>query len=131
MRRSIAHPLIAAFIAILSTACNDHKGLSITEIKPNRGPFMGGDPVHIFGTGFSATQGMQIYFGKNKARSPVIKESGEIIVEPPAGNINETVDVEIIFDDSKRMLSPKAYTYIDPTDTKEKPPGAPASSSAP
>ena len=105
--------ILLSTVALLSascllTGCPEKKGLSVTQITPDRGPYLGGDPVHIFGTGFSTTQGMVIYFGKNKARAPVIKESGEIIVEPPAGTIGETVDVEIDFDDSRKLVSPKA-----------------------
>ena len=117
------------FLVLGATGCPEKKGLSVTQITPDRGPYLGGDPVHIFGTGFSTTQGMLIYFGKNKARAPVIKESGEIVVEPPAGTIGETVDVEIDFDDSRKLISPKAYTYIDPS-AIDKPPGAASSSSS-
>ena len=32
----------------------------------------------ITGSGFTPTQDITVYFGKNKAKPPVIKESGEI-----------------------------------------------------
>ena len=103
-------------------ACDEKKELAVTKIYPKRGPFMGGDPVTITGTGFSPQQGITIYFGKKKAKPPVIKESGEIVVEPPAGDIGTTVDVEIVFDDAKTLKIPAAYTYFDPTDIKAPPP---------
>lgn len=97
-------------------ACNEkQEGISVSNIHPRRGPYMGGDPVTISGTGFSATLIDSIHFGKNKARPPVVKENGDIIVEPPAGQVNETVDIEIILNDARAVKIPNAYTYIDPT----------------
>ncbi|HKA88680.1 MAG TPA: IPT/TIG domain-containing protein [Haliangiales bacterium] len=95
--------------------CEEKKDISVSEIFPKRGPFMGGDPVTIKGTGFSASQGITIYFGKKKARPPVIKGTDEIIVEPPAGEPGASVDVEIEFADSRRLKLEKAYSYYDPT----------------
>jgi len=111
MRRSL---LLLPFLLFL-WGCEEKKEISVTEIFPTRGPFMGGDPVTIKGTGFSASQGITIYFGKKKARSPKIKGSDEIIVEPPAGEPGSTVDIEIEFADSRRLRREKAYTYYDPT----------------
>ncbi len=102
-------------LCFLLLGCEEKKDISVTDIFPKRGPFMGGDPVTIKGTGFTAAQGITVYFGKKKARPPVIKESGEIIVEPPAGEVGSTVDVEIEFADSRRLVLPKAYSYYDPT----------------
>jgi hypothetical protein len=110
--------LVAA--VLLFGACDQKKELAVTKIHPKRGPYMGGDPVRITGTGFSTTQGIKVYFGKNAAGPPVIKEGGEIIVDPPAGEVGQTVDVEIVFDDARTLKIPKAYTYIDPTDVKPK-----------
>jgi hypothetical protein len=119
----LSWPLVLLLpLTFLLLACEEKKEssvgdkeISVTDMFPKRGPFMGGDPVTIKGTGFSAAQGIIIYFGKKKARPPVIKESGEIIVEPPAGETGSTVDVEIEFADSRRLVLPKAYTYYDPT----------------
>src|SRR5688572_19560758 len=105
--------------AVFLTACNEKKELSVTKIYPKRGPYLGGDPVTISGSGFSPTQGIKVYFGKRPAGPPVIKETGEIVVEPPAGEVGQTVDVEIVFDDARTLKIPKAYTYFDPTDLKK------------
>src|SRR5262249_44258868 len=102
---------------LLGLACSEKKELGVSKIYPTRGPYIGGDPVTISGTGFSPTQGITVYFGKNKARPPIIKENGEIVVEPPSGDIGQTVDVEIVFDDARTVKIPKAYTYFDPTAT--------------
>jgi hypothetical protein len=113
MRRTAL--ILLALVAGL--ACSEKKELGVQKIYPTRGPYIGGDPVTISGTGFSPTQGITVYFGKNKARPPIIKENGEIVVEPPSGDIGQTVDVEIVFDDARTVKIPKAYTYIDPTAT--------------
>jgi IPT/TIG domain-containing protein len=113
--------VVAGAIFAAAGGCNEKKGLSVSpDIKPNRGPYLGGDPVTISGTGFSPTQSVQIYFGSRAAKAPVVKE-GEIVVEPPAGEVGKTVDVVLVFPDSKSITIKNAYTYIDPTDLEKKP----------
>lgn len=112
--------LLFALPLLMLAACQGKQELSVTKIYPTRGPYIGGDPVTISGSGFKPTQGISIYFGKNKAKPPVIKENGEIVVEPPAGDVGQTVDVEIVFDDSRSLKIPNAYTYFDPTDIHKK-----------
>ncbi len=113
--------LLPSFLALFLAACQDNHKLTINkEIKPSRGPYLGGDPVTITGTGFSTTQDIKIYFGDKAAKAPVIRENGEIVVEPPAGDVGKTVDVVIVFQDlSKSVTLRNAYTYIDPTDIKK------------
>ncbi len=113
MRRHV----LVLLALLVAAACSEKKELGVSKIYPTRGPYIGGDPVTISGTGFSPTQGITVYFGKNKARPPVIKENGEIVVDPPAGEVGQIVDVEIVFDDARTLKIPKAYTYIDPTAT--------------
>jgi hypothetical protein len=105
------------FLLAMGAACSKKSGVQISGISPKRGPFLGGDPVTITGSGFSSTQGFSVYFGTNKAKNPIVRGDSEIVVSPPAGKENETVDVEIEFDDAHRMKIPKAYTYYDPTKT--------------
>ena len=113
---------LLVFGSLTTVACNEKKELSVTKIYPKRGPYLGGDPVTISGSGFSPTQGIKVYFGKRPAGPPVIKETGEIIVDPPAGEVGQTVDVEIVFDDARTLKIPNAYTYFDPTDLKQQNP---------
>ena len=119
----VALAAVPAFLVGLA-GCEQKKELAVTKIYPKRGPYMGGDPVTISGSGFSPTQGITVYFGKNKAKAPIIKENGEIVVEPPAGENGATVDVEIVFDDARTLKIPQAYTYFDPTDVKKPAEGA-------
>lgn len=112
--------LLAAFFVSGAVGCEQKKELAVTKIHPKRGPFIGGDKVTISGTGFSLSQGLSVYFGKNKASAPLIKENGEIIVDTPAGEVGQTVDIIINFDDARTLTIPGAYTYYDPTDLKAK-----------
>ncbi len=116
MSRSVVVLSVLFLVFVTVVACTQkQEGISVSNIHPRRGPYMGGDPVTISGTGFSSTLIDSIHFGKNKARPPVVKENGDIIVEPPAGQVNETVDIEIILNDARAVKIPNAYTYIDPT----------------
>ncbi len=122
MSRTLLFLVALVAAPALLASCEQKKELAVTKIYPKRGPYIGGDPVTISGSGFSPQQGITIYFGKNKAKPPVIKENGEIEVYPPAGELGATVDVEIVFDDARTLKIPKAYTYFDPTDTSAKKP---------
>ena len=118
--RSFVRVAVAAVlvcIASLVAACSGEKpGVSVKSIHPSRGPYLGGDPVVISGTGFTPTLIDSIRFGKNKApRPPIVKENGDMVVEPPGGAVNQTVDIEIILNDARTIKIPNAYTYIDPT----------------
>jgi hypothetical protein len=114
------HKLVLTVLVLSSglslAACTgDKPGLSVKSIHPSRGPYLGGDPVTISTTGFSSTIIDSIRFGKSKARPPIVKENGDLIVEPPGGTANQTVDIEIILNDARTIKIPGAYTYIDPT----------------
>ncbi len=117
MPRSVLTTTILFCAALAGVSCSEKQGISVKNVNPSYGPYLGGDPVTISGTGFTPTLIDSIRFGKNKARPPVVKENGDIVVEPPAGNPNETVDIEIILNDARIIPIKNAYTYIDPTAT--------------
>lgn len=111
--------LVACFAASLAmglAACKENKGLTITKIDPKTGPHTGGSSVTIFGTGFQSegAKGVKVYFGDKKARVLSFHGDTKLMVEPPSGDLNQTVDVTLIFDDARQMVYPQAYTYIDP-----------------
>jgi hypothetical protein len=107
--------LVLSFL--LGLGCSEGSSkLSVTGLKPKIGPYIGGDPVTITGSGFQTPgpQGMKVYFGKKEAKRVVLVSDTELRVEPPAGDIEQTVDVEVVFDDARAAKLPKAYKYIDP-----------------
>ena len=108
-------PAHAARLVLFVIGCGEPK-LTVVSLKPNVGPYTGGDPATIHGSGFQTPtpHGMKVYFGKRAAQRVVISSDREIVVEPPAGEIGQTVDVEIVFDDARTARLPRAYTYIDP-----------------
>ncbi len=111
--------LVCAFLAFAAAACSGRDQLTVKELKPDKGPYIGGDPVTISGTGFTTPkQGIKVYFGNRKTKPPIIISDTEIRVDPPAGAVGETVDVEMYFDDARSIRLPKAYTYIDPLGTQ-------------
>ncbi len=104
-------------VSLLILGCGGDKGLHVTEIEPNRGPYIGGEPTTIHGGGFNATQGVTIYFGGKKAPNPVVESPERISVSPPGGVVDSTVEILIVFADGKQINVPKAYTYVDPLGT--------------
>lgn len=103
--------------AILAVACGGGGGLSVTGVKPNRGPYSGGDPIILEGTGFKPTVGVSIYFGDKKTKRYEVKSESQIEVDPPANMICAVVDIKLVFDDARSIVVPKAFTYIDPLAT--------------
>ena len=98
----------------LAAACGGGGGLSVTGVKPNKGPYNGGDTTTIEGSGFSATAGVTLYFGDKKAKDYRVESEEKITVRPPANMICSVVDIKLVFDDARSIVVPKAYTYIDP-----------------
>ena len=115
--------LVLSFL--LGLGCSEGSSkLSVTGLRPKIGPYIGGDPVTISGSGFQTPgpQGMKVYFGKKEAKRVVLVSDTELRVEPPAGEIGEEVDVEVVFDDARAAKLPKAYKYIDPVGPVTPPP---------
>lgn len=108
------HAVLLVLAAMLF-GCQESK-LSASEIRPKIGPYTGGDPASIRGSGFQTPgpQGMKVYFGKREAKRVVIASDTELRVEPPAGEVGQTVDVEVVLDDARTLRLAHAYTYIDP-----------------
>ncbi len=102
-----------ALSALLLTACGDDSGLKVTKISPKEGPYQGGDPVTISGSGFDKTRPSSVFFNDRPGRI-ISVESDAIKVEPPGGTVNEKVTIKIVFDDSRRKELKEIYTYIEP-----------------
>jgi hypothetical protein len=107
---------LLAFGLAAGTGCSKDEGLKITSIEPREGPFGGGDPVTIYGSGFQSggTKSADVYFGKNKATVLEFEGDDKMIVSPPGGKPDETVKITIIFGDSRKIEIEDAYKYIDP-----------------
>ena len=120
MARRGRHLMVIAALSLMVlgafSGCEENKKLSVAGLKPTVGPYTGGDPVIISGSGFQTPtpKSMKIYFGKQAARNVVVLSDSEIRVEPPSGEIGSEVDVDVIFDDARSAKMPKAYKYIDP-----------------
>jgi hypothetical protein len=108
-----------AILAVLATAvpgvagCSENKNLTVTGVEPKNGKFMGGDRVHIEGSGFT-NQGFTVYFGKKKASNCMVESPARLLCDTPAGVKGEVVDVLVQFDDSREATIKQAFTFIDP-----------------
>jgi major membrane immunogen (membrane-anchored lipoprotein) len=111
--------LVAAMGLVALAACGkDDKGLRITKLTPKTGPYTGGSEVTIEGEGFASggATGVKIYFGEKLGRQVVFEGDTKLHVEPPPGKNGESVDVTMIFDDGRKFVVEKAYTYVDLTE---------------
>jgi len=102
-----------ALSALLLTACGEEGGLKVTRVSPKEGPYQGGDPVTISGSGFDKTRPSSVFFNDRPGRI-ISVEADAITVEPPGGSVDETVTIKIVFDDSRRKELKDIYTYIEP-----------------
>lgn len=116
LRLALRRTGLVLALAVGASCSDGGSKLTVTGLKPKLGPYIGGDPVTISGSGFQTPgpQGLKVYFGKKEARGIILVSDTEVRVEPPAGEIDSTVDVEVVFDDARSAKLPKAYTYIDP-----------------
>jgi hypothetical protein len=118
--RSAAHAVCLALALVLVAAgsgCSEKKGLRITGIEPDRGTHNGATQVTIRGGGFQegGAKGVKVYFGDQQARVIGFVGDDVLRVEAPAGALNKTVDVLLVFDDSRNLTYEKAFTYTEDT----------------
>lgn len=115
-RRSVL-ALLAAALLVGGGACSKKKGLHVTGIEPQGGPYTGGTTVSITGSGFQegSTKGVKVYFGGQQARVLGFVGDDVLKVDSPAGDAGKTVDVVLVFDDA-RTSEPLKYTYTEAGD---------------
>jgi hypothetical protein len=119
-RTRVGATLVVALMALAALAGCDHKkGLRITSVEPKTGPYTGGTVITLNGSGFmeGGAKGVKIYFNDREATRVYIEGDDKIKVEPPPGEINETVDILLVFDDARDLKITQAYTYQDFTNT--------------
>lgn len=109
---SLALSLLAA-----SSGCSEKKGLRITGIEPVSGSHNGNTVVTISGSGFQegGTKGVNVYFGDQRGRVMGFVGDDTLRVEAPPGELGKTVDVLLVFDDSRNLVYEKAFTYGEDT----------------
>jgi hypothetical protein len=111
--------LVSSFAVVaalaLAAGCDKKPGLRITGIEPKVGPYTGGTMITVNGSGFQSdgVKGVKVYFGDKEATRVYIEGDEKMKVEPPPGEIDQTVDVMFLFDDARKLEYPKAYTYQD------------------
>jgi hypothetical protein len=115
------HAVLAAGLVVLGLAagagCSQKKGLSVTGIEPTSGPYTGNTTVTIHGSGFQqdGAKGVKVYFGGQQARVLGFVGDTMLKVDSPAGEVGQSVDVMLVFDDA-RNSEPLKFTYTEAGD---------------
>jgi len=95
---------LVLFALVGGAGCSKKKELSVT-----------GGTVTIEGTGFQegGARGVKVYFGDKEAKVLGWIGDDKLKIEAPAGEIGQTVDILMVFDDAKDIKIEKAYKYED------------------
>lgn len=88
--------------------------LGVRAIEPNEGSVEGGTYVSIRGTGFASgtSRTAKLYFDSKEGTVIRIANDSEVIAEAPAGKLNQTVDIRIVFEPGGEFRLPKAFTFV-------------------
>ncbi len=142
--RSAVYAVAVLLLVAAGSGCSEKKGLRITGIEPVNGITTGNTLVTIRGSGFQqeGARGVKVLFGGQEARVLGFVGDEVLKVETPPGDVGKTVDVLVVFDDSRSLSYEKAFTYTEDTsqhfnvDTltegeKGKPPESAAAAPAP
>jgi len=117
-RRSAAAVGLVALLALGATlvGCSEDKTLKITGIDPKQGDFNGGQLVRISGNRFvkDGVRSAKVYFGSRQGTVVRFAGDSELIVQAPGGELNQTVDVMIIFEPGGEKTLSKAFTFVEP-----------------
>jgi len=115
-RHTTALAVVFALVAIALGACSEDTKLKVTGLEPTKGDFNGGQLVRIAGNGFmkEGTRSAKVYFGARQAN--VVRFDGDtgLIVQAPGGDVNQTVDVLIVFEPGGEIRLAKAFTFTEP-----------------
>jgi len=108
---------LALLLVAVGGGCAEKKGLRVTGLEPSKGTHNGATQVTIRGSGFQqdGAKGVKVYFGERQARVIGFVGDDVLRVETPAGELNKTVDVLLVFDDSRNLTYEKAFTYSEDT----------------
>jgi hypothetical protein len=106
--------LVGLVIGLAACGSEDTK-LKVTGLEPEKGDFMGGTYVRIYGNRFIAdgARNAKIYFGSRQGTVVRTASDSEMIVEAPGGKVGETVDVLIIFEPGGELKISKGFTFIE------------------
>jgi hypothetical protein len=115
--RSAVHAVAVLLLLAAASGCSEKKGLRITGIEPVNGIHTGNTLVTIRGGGFQqeGAKGVKVLFGAQEARVLGFVGDDVLKVETPPGEVGKTVDILVVFDDSRSLSYEKAFTYTEDT----------------
>ncbi len=105
--------IVSALLLLGLAACKKETKLKVTDMSPMNGDF-GGERVTFKGHGF-ATGGkreIEVFFGDKKAHVLRVEGDDTIIVDAPGGEVNQEVEVLIIFEPGGEITLPKKFKYV-------------------
>jgi len=105
--------LIIVSTLLLLVACKKETKLKVTDMSPMTGDF-GGERVTFKGHGFSSggKREVEVYFGAKKAHVLRVEGDDTIIVDAPGGEVNQEVEVLLIFEPGGEYTVPKKFKYV-------------------
>ncbi len=88
--------------------------LAVTAIDPSAGDSEGGTYARIIGSRFIAdgARNAKVYFGSHEGTVIRFASDSELIVEAPAGKVDEKVDVRVVFDPGGEQKLVGAFTFV-------------------
>jgi hypothetical protein len=112
--RSAVWVVVVVLMLAAWAGCEKKKALSVTGLEPTSGPVDGNTTVTIHGTGFQqgSAKGVKVLFGNHEARVLGFVGDNTLKVDSPAGEVGQTVDVMLVFDDA-RVSQPLKFTYVE------------------
>lgn len=105
--------IVSALVSVLVVAgCKKETKLKVTDMDPMTGDFAG-ERVRFSGHGFSTVKReVEVFFGTKKARVLRIEGDNTIVVDAPGGEVNEEVEVLLIFEPGGEYTVPKKFKYV-------------------
>jgi hypothetical protein len=103
--------LLIVSALLLLAACKKETKLKVTDMDPMTGDFTG-ERVTFSGHGFRTVQReVEVFFGTRKGYVRRISDD-EIVVDAPGGEVNEEVEVLLIFEPGGEYTVPKKFKYV-------------------
>jgi hypothetical protein len=107
--------LVLGGLVLLGGGCKEDKKLKVTGLDPNTGEVAGGTRVIIKGNRFTkdGARNARVYFNNKPADVLGFRGDGELLVRAPGGELNQKVDVLIIFEPGGEITLKQAYQYVE------------------
>ena len=104
----VIHP---SGVCCSQTDAYTYGGCTLLSLSRTKGPEGGGQPIAIFGSGFSVNPPPEVWFGSQQCTFVLPQSSMELIVMTPPAEGQDVVDVKVINPDGGICVCPGCYDY--------------------